>query len=102
MPQTAAETALLDIIRRTGFGTIEHLRISGGRPVIDANTEIEHEFKLSGVEQARQAIPDEQYAQKPQVRAMFERFTEIGDGLVEALDVRDGLPFKMTVRTRAK
>ena len=102
MQVTDSDRAFAELVRDTRFGTIEHIRVSGGRPVIDANTEVCTEYRLSGVEPGVEMMTEDQYVSKPQVRAMFERFRAVGDGIIECLEVRDGLPFKMTVRRSAR
>lgn len=101
MPFTNAERELIRLIRQTQFGCISNIKLSAGQPVFDGNTYMSVEFKLSGVEQAREVLSEEDYARKPQVRALFERFRTQGNGTIECLDVRDGLPFKMTIKRKA-
>jgi len=99
---TDAERAFARLVHETRFGTIENIRLSGGQPVIDDNTEIATEYRLSGMEPAREVMTDDEYLSKPQVRSMFERFKLVREGTVQNLDIRDGLPFKMTVRRSVK
>ena len=97
MQITNAQRDFARLVRETRFGSIERIRLNGGQPIIDTNLEVRVEFRLSGVEPPREVITDNDYLERPQVRAMFERFEQVQDGIVECLDVRDGLPFKMTV-----
>ena len=89
------------LIRDTRFGSIRDFRLSEGRPVIDDGTQISVEYKLSGLESHEEVIDAETFLDRPQVRTMLARFRQVGDGVVECLDVRDGLPFKMVVRRKA-
>ena len=98
MQITSAQRDFARLVRETRFGSIEHIRLNGGQPVIDANLEVRVVFRLSGVEPPLEVMTDNDYLGRPQVRAMFERFEQVREGIVECLDVRDGLPFKMTVR----
>lgn len=89
------------LVRETQFGSVRRFRLSDGQPVFDDGTEIGVEYKLSGLEPQREVMDDETYLKRPQVRTMFTRFRQLRNGIVECLDVRDGLPFKMVVRRKA-
>lgn len=89
------------LIQDTRFGSIRDFRLSDGLPVIDDDTGISIEYKLSGLESREEVIDAETFLEKPQVRTMLARFRQVGNGVVECLDVRDGLPFKMVVRRKA-
>jgi hypothetical protein len=102
MQITDTERTFAGLVRETRFGTIEHIRLSGGRPIIDANTEVATEYRLSGTEPPKEVMTDDEYLMRPQVRAMFERFRLVQDGIIKSLDIRDGLPFKMIVRRSAR
>jgi len=101
MPITNTERELMRLVRETQFGSIHNVRVSGGLPVIDANTQVSIEYKLSGLDNKREVLSDQDYARKPQVRTLFERLRAMGSGSVECIEVRDGLPFKMTIKRRA-
>jgi len=101
MSMTNAERELIRLIRQTQFGCISNIKLAAGQPVLDANTSVSIEFKLSGTEPTREVLSDQDYARKPQVRTLFERFRTLSNGTVECLDVRDGLPFKMTIKRKA-
>ena len=101
MPMTNAERELIRLIRKTQFGSISNIKLAGGQPVLDSDTSVSVEFRLSGLEPTREVISESEYLKKPQVRTLFERFRTTGSGTIECIDVRDGLPFKMTVKHKA-
>jgi hypothetical protein len=101
MPVTNAERELIRLIRQTQFGCISNIKLSAGQPVFDGNTSVSVEFKLSGLEPTKEVLSEQDYLKKPQVRTLFERFRTLGNGTVECLDVRDGLPFKITIKRKA-
>jgi len=98
---TDAESALIRLIQKIRFGRIENFRLVDGEPILGAETELCTEYKLSGVEQPREEITDEEFLSMPHVRTMFKRFEEVRHGTVDYLDVRDGLPSKLMVRSKA-
>lgn len=101
MPVTNAERELIRLIRQTQFGCISNIKLSAGQPVVDGNTSVSIEFKLSGIEPTKEVLSEQDYLNRPQVRTLFERFRTLGNGTIECLDVRDGLPFKMTIKRKA-
>lgn len=101
MSLTNAERELIRLIRQTQFGCISNIKLSAGQPMLDGNTSVSIEFKLSGTESTKEVLSEQDYIRKPQVRTLFERFRTLGSGTIECLDVRDGLPFKMTVKRKA-
>lgn len=101
MQITDAERSFIRLVRELRFGRIESFRLVAGLPVIDRDTSIFTEYKLSGNQPEPEVTPGDEYLKRPQVRAMLDRFHVVRDGSVECLDVRDGLPFKMSVRSSA-
>lgn len=101
MPMTNAERELIRLIRQTRFGCISGIKLAEGQPMLDFNTSVSVEIKLSGLEPTTEVVSEQDYIKKPQVRTLFERFRAIGNGTIECIDVRDGLPFKMTVKHKA-
>lgn len=101
MPVTNAERELIRLIRQTQFGCISNIKLSAGQPILDGNTSVSIEFKLSGLEPTKEVLSEQDYLNKPQVRTLFERFRTLGNGTIECLDVRDGLPFKVTIKRKA-
>lgn len=101
MPVTNAERELIRLIRQTQFGCISNIKLSAGQPIFDGNTSVSIEFKLSGLESTKEVLSEQDYLNKPQVRTLFERFRTLGNGTIECLDVRDGLPFKVTIKRKA-
>lgn len=101
MPVTNAERELIRLIRQTQFGCISNIKLSAGQPAFDSNTSVSIEFKLSGLEPTKEVLSEQDYLNRPQVRTLFERFRTLGSGTIECLDVRDGLPFKMTIKRKA-
>jgi hypothetical protein len=79
------------------FGTIEHLEIAGGEPVLDPPPKVTREVKFGAENGARPESSLDDFALKNQVLELFDAITEIGDGVIERIEVRHGLPFRMTV-----
>jgi hypothetical protein len=85
------------------YGRIEGLAVRDGEPVIEPNTKVLRDVKLGPQAKRRPVLIDRDYQDKPQVADMLRQFRRLGDGVVQCLEVHDGLPFRMqiveTVRT---
>ncbi len=99
-----ARRSLVELMQRVNFGRIEGLVIRGGEPVLeDLGTRVVLEVKFGGEngprpEAAAAAAAD--FALKRQVVELFGHFDRLGDGRIEVLTVKHGLPFGMNVETR--
>lgn len=87
---------LLDLMRRLQFGSIEALPISNKEPELD-RARIRRDIKL-GSNTIPPACDSEQFELKRQVVELFEQLEALGNGTVEALEVRHGLPFRLVLR----
>lgn len=98
-----SERYLLQLMQEIHYGRIEGLVIRGGEPVIEQNTKVLKDIKLDLRANRRPIIVDRDYQDKAQVMEMLRQFHRLGDGVVQTLEVHNGLPFRMqiveTVRT---
>jgi len=88
---------LLEMMQALNFGRIEHLCVAGGEPVFDPPPERRREVKFNAENGARPELSLEDFVLKAEVRELFDAITEIGDGIIERIEVRHGLPFRMIV-----
>lgn len=95
-----ARGRLVDLMRDIGFGTVEGLIILAGQPVLRPAPRIVREVKLAG-ESSCPPINADDFALKAQVIALFAQFDEIGDGRIERLEIKHGLPFRMVIESSA-
>jgi hypothetical protein len=79
------------------FGTIEGLAVASGEPVLDPPPRITREVKFGAENGARPESSLGDFAIKVQVRELFDAITEIRDGVIERIEVRHGLPFRMII-----
>ncbi len=89
---------LVNLMREVGFGTIEGLIVLAGEPVLRPAPRIIREVKLGG-ESACPSMNADDFALKAQVIALFAQFDEMGDGRIERLEVKHGLPFRMVIES---
>ena len=89
------QRAVVALVRRIGFGTIHGLRVAGGQPVLVPFPRVVQEIKF-GVEfkpapwRPVEPLRDEDMQ-------LLAALAAIGDGVVETLEIRHGLPFRMSM-----
>lgn len=88
---------LLEMMQALNFGRIEQLAVAGGEPVFHPPPKVARELKFCAENGARPELSLDDFALKAEVRELFDAITEIGDGVIERIEVRHGLPFRMIV-----
>jgi hypothetical protein len=91
---------LLEIMQTLNFGTIESLAVASGKPVLDPPPKITREVKFGAENGARPESSFEDFVLKVQVRELFDAIFEIGDGVIDRIEIRHGLPFRMMLTAR--
>lgn len=91
---------LIEMMQALNFGRIEQLSIADGEPVVDPPPKRMREVKFQAENGARPELSLDDFALKAEVRELFDAITEIGDGIIERIEVRHGLPFRMIVAER--
>jgi len=93
---------LIRLMQTLNFGRIDGLVVRGGQPVLDPPPEIIREVKFGGENGPRPEAAIEDFLLKSQVVEFFDQLSRLGDGIIESLEVKHGLPFRMTVREPAR
>ena len=96
--EPGSRRTLIELMQRLNFGRIERLTIRGGQPVLDPHPAIVREHKFGGENGPRPELSTHDFLLKQQVVELFAFFDERRDGLIDVLEVKHGLPFRMTVR----
>src|SRR5262249_52741967 len=87
---------LVEWMQETGFGRIEGLVASGGDPVLDPPPKVIRETKFGAAENgARPERASQDFELKDEVLDLMRYFDGLGDGTIEALEIRHGLPFRL-------
>ncbi len=93
-----ARQKLVDLMGEIGFGTLEGLIVLAGEPVLRPAPRIIREVKLAG-ESTCPSSAAADFALKAQVVALFAQFDQIGDGRIERLEIKHGLPFRIVIES---
>lgn len=92
---------LVELMQHVNFGRIERLVINEGQPVLDPRPRVVREFRFPGENGPRPEAAIGDFALKAQVVELFRAFEELRDGVIEVLDIKHGLPFRMAVEDAA-
>ena len=93
-----AGARLVELMQGINFGRIDGLIVRGGQPILDPPSEIVRQVKFGGENGPRPETAIEDFLLKSQVVECFDQLRRLGDGVVESLEIKNGLPFRMTVR----
>jgi len=89
---------LVRLMQQLNFGHIDGLVVRDGEPVLDPPPEIVREVKFGSENGPRPEASIEDFLLKSRVVEFFDQLSRLGDGAIESLEVKHGLPFRMTVR----
>jgi len=88
---------LVELMQNINFGRIEGLAVEDCQPVLDSPARIIREIKFGGQNGPRPESVVADFALKSQVLELFRCFDGLSDGVIEILEVKHGLPFRMEV-----
>ncbi len=85
-------------MQRINFGRIEKLAVHDGEPVFDPFPNVTREFKFGGENGPRHEVIAKDFVLKAEVVELLTHLGNLGNGTVEKIEVRYGLPFRMSVK----
>lgn len=94
---SCSEEALLKLMQSVNFGRLESLIISDGKPFLSSPPRIVREHKFGGENGPRSELAADDFLLKQQVIELFGYFDELQDGVIDVLEIKHGLPFRMIV-----
>jgi len=83
---------------KLGYGRIEELHVLRGEPDFDPPPRVYRDIRLGGESRPRYEPKSSSHELKSVVRDLFLELDQIDDGLVEWIEVRDGLPARIRIR----
>ena len=93
-----AEQGLIELLQSLAFGRIEHLKISGGQPVLQPAPHIIQTRKMGGPKGPREEASLQDFWLKQPVIDLLQTIHEIGDGEILSITVMHGLPHLVEIR----
>lgn len=94
---SAPRRRLLEIMQRLNFGRVDDLEIRNGDPVFNPVPRIVQDIKLGGENGPRPEIDSADFVLKTQVAEFFDHLSRLGNGSVESIEVKHGLPFRLVI-----
>ncbi len=91
---------LVELMQTIYFGRIEGLPIRDTMPILIPRPAIVREHKLGGENGPHTALASD-FQLKRQVIELFAFLDEFRDGVIDVIEVRHGLPFRVIVRKEA-
>jgi hypothetical protein len=88
---------LLEMLQQVNFGRLESLVIVSGEPVFDPPPRIVREIKFGAENGSRQELGATDFSLKSHVVELLAFFDELQNGVIDVLEVKHGLPFRMIV-----
>ena len=98
---SAPRRRLLEAMQRLNFGRIEGLEIRNGEPVFQPAPRIIQDIKIGGENGPRPELSIEDFALKSAVIELFDHLSRIGDGTLESIEIKYGMPFRLVVEQAA-
>ena len=98
---TPARRQLLELMQSINFGRMESIPIRGGQPALTPLPRIIREIKFGGENGPRAELHASNFALKSQVVEFFEHLDHLGHGMIESLEIKHGLPFRMMIAESA-
>lgn len=90
-----ARRRLLELFQQVNFGRVERLSIQNGEPQLDPPPRVIREIKFGGENGPRAERDASDFVLKSQVVELFRYFDQVGNGTIDAIEVKHGLPFRM-------
>jgi len=88
---------LVEEMQRVNFGRIEGLSIQAGQPVPNSQEKTVREIKIGGQNGPRPETSVEDFQLKQEVLELFDRCDRLQNGVLDVLEIKHGLPFRLLV-----
>ncbi|MHC5055206.1 MAG: hypothetical protein ACYTKD_10880 [Planctomycetota bacterium] len=98
---TAPKRRLVELMQRVNFGRIERLAVRAGEPVFDPPPRVVREIKLGRESGPRPEMALGDFSLKGPVRQLLDGLARLGDGVVQSVEVKHGLPLVMRLEGTA-
>ena len=92
---------LIDLMFEVYYGTIEHMQVRGGEPVLKPIPRIVRDVRLGRRETKRRVRSRQDFALKAQLVDLLNQLDAINNGVIDRIEIQDGLPFRIRVAQAA-
>jgi hypothetical protein len=88
---------LVELMQALNFGRVENLPVRDGEPVLDPLPRRVREVKFASENGPRPERAAAAFLLKAQVIELFQLLDELRDGVIQVIEVKHGLPFRVLV-----
>lgn len=92
---------LILLCQQLNFGRVCELRIENGEPLFEPPPSVVHDWKLDGDCGSRAEITFSDFALKQQHQRLLEAIDAVGDGMLDEIHIRSGLPCRLIFSRKA-
>ncbi len=92
-----ARRRLLELLQQVNFGRVESLVIVNGEPVFDPPTRIVREIKFGAENGPHPELGSSDFLLKSQVVELMAFFDDLQNGVIDVLEIKHGLPFRVVM-----
>ena len=92
---------LVELMQDINFGRLEDVHVRDAEPVFNPSPRILRDIKFGGDNGPRSELHTDDFQLKSQIVEMFAHFDRVRDCKIETLEIKHGLPFRMSVRETA-
>jgi hypothetical protein len=92
---------LVEAMQSINFGQIGGLKVVDGEPVMNPPPRVVREIKFGGENGPRPELGLADFSLKRQTTELFEFFDQFRSGVIDVLEVKHGLPFRVIVAEMA-
>jgi len=94
---TPARQQLVRYCQALNYGTIRAIEVRSGDPVLSPAPTVLYDWRLDADERPRPQTASHDFELRQEVTRMTDKLDQIGNGWIEQIEVRAGLPRRMTV-----
>lgn len=94
---SAPRQALVRLLQSINFGYVEGLEIRRGEPVFNPAPMVYVEVKLDAAAAPRPEMESADFELRSEVVRLVEQFDDLGDGSIERIDIRHGVPRRVVI-----
>lgn len=95
---SASKGRLVELMQDINFGEFRKITIRNGEPILDPEPTRIREVRFGGDNNPRAERNATDFILKSQVVELFDWLHSVGNGVIESLEVKHGLPFRMFLR----
>jgi hypothetical protein len=94
---TPARQQLVRYCQALNYGTIRAIEVRSGDPVLSPSPTVVYDWRLDTDERPRPETASLDFELRHEVQRMVDKLDQIGNGWIEQIEVRAGLPRRMTI-----